>query len=174
MKSLRYYLPQFVYGAVDGTVTTFAVVAAAAGAGVNSAVVLILGFANLVADGFSMGASAYLARQTENHTRHTSVKLSPFVVALTTFGAFLLVGLIPLIPYIFDLMNNMRFSSTVVFGTSAALTGVTFLAIGYIKGAVSNENAVRSMLVTFALGAIAALLAYFAGDVLAGLFGIKT
>lgn len=59
------YLPEFVYGAIDGTVTTFAVVAAAAGAGLNSAVVIILGLANLFADGFSMGVSSYLAEKSE-------------------------------------------------------------------------------------------------------------
>ena len=57
----RRYISEFVYGAVDGTVTTFAVVAASAGAGISSAVILILGVANLIADGFSMGSSAYLA-----------------------------------------------------------------------------------------------------------------
>lgn len=54
----RRYISEFVYGAVDGTVTTFAVVAASAGAGISSVVILILGIANLIADGFSMGASA--------------------------------------------------------------------------------------------------------------------
>lgn len=60
------YIPEFVYGAVDGTVTTFAVVAASAGAGISSSVILILGIANLIADGFSMGSSAYLAASAEH------------------------------------------------------------------------------------------------------------
>jgi hypothetical protein len=62
----RRYISEFVYGAVDGTVTTFAVVAASAGAGISSAVILILGVANLIADGFSMGSSAYLAASAEH------------------------------------------------------------------------------------------------------------
>jgi VIT1/CCC1 family predicted Fe2+/Mn2+ transporter len=55
------YLPDTVYGAIDGTVTTFAVVAGAIGADLSSRVVLILGAANLVADGFSMAASNFTA-----------------------------------------------------------------------------------------------------------------
>ena len=59
------YLGEFVYGGIDGSVTTFAVVAGAAGAGLDSSVVIILGFANLIADGFSMSVGAYLATRSE-------------------------------------------------------------------------------------------------------------
>ncbi len=62
------YLAEFVYGGMDGIVTTFAVVAGAAGAGLDSSVVIILGFANLIADGFSMSVGSYLAHHSENHT----------------------------------------------------------------------------------------------------------
>lgn len=59
------YLRDFVYGAIDGTVTTFAVVAGVAGAGLRSSVVIILGVANLIADGFSMATSNFLGARTE-------------------------------------------------------------------------------------------------------------
>ena len=59
------YLRDFVYGAIDGCVTTFAVVSGVVGADLSSAVVLILGFANLLADGFSMGVSNYLGTKAE-------------------------------------------------------------------------------------------------------------
>lgn len=55
------YLPDAVYGAIDGTVTTFAVVAGAIGADLSARVVLILGAANLFADGFSMAAGNFTA-----------------------------------------------------------------------------------------------------------------
>ena len=60
------YLRDFVYGAVDGTVTTFAVVAGAAGAGLSPAIVIILGAANLIADGFSMAVSNYLGSRADH------------------------------------------------------------------------------------------------------------
>ena len=63
-RSLRDYLGEFVYGGMDGSVTTFAVVAGSAGAGLDTSVVLILGFANLFADGFAMSVGAYLSAKT--------------------------------------------------------------------------------------------------------------
>lgn len=54
-----------VYGANDGIITTFAVVAGVAGAGLSPAIVLILGVANLIADGISMGIGDYLGEKSE-------------------------------------------------------------------------------------------------------------
>ena len=59
------YLGDFVLGAVDGTVTTFAIVAGVAGADLSSGVALVLGIANLVADGFSMAVGNYLSTKAE-------------------------------------------------------------------------------------------------------------
>src|SRR6056297_1515656 len=59
------YLAEVIYGANDGIVTTFAVVSGVAGAALNPSIVLVLGLANLFADGFSMGMSNYLSRRSE-------------------------------------------------------------------------------------------------------------
>ena len=59
------YLRDFVYGGIDGAVTTFAVVAGTIGADLPARVVLILGAANLVADGFSMASSNFLGTRAE-------------------------------------------------------------------------------------------------------------
>jgi len=59
------YLPDFVYGAIDGAVTTFAVVSGVAGARLGSEIVIVLGLANLVGDGFSMAASNYLGTRVQ-------------------------------------------------------------------------------------------------------------
>jgi VIT1/CCC1 family predicted Fe2+/Mn2+ transporter len=61
----RSYLRDFIYGGIDGTVTTFAIVAGVAGADMPGGVVLVLGLANLVADGFAMGAANYAATKAE-------------------------------------------------------------------------------------------------------------
>lgn len=70
------YLGEFVYGGIDGSVTTFAVVAGATGAGLDSAVVIILGFANLVADGFAMSVGSYLSTKSEkeNFEKHKAIE----------------------------------------------------------------------------------------------------
>lgn len=59
------YIRDFIYGGIDGAVTTFAVVSGVSGAELSPAIVLVLGFANLVADGFSMAASNYLGTRAE-------------------------------------------------------------------------------------------------------------
>ncbi len=59
------YLREWVYGGIDGAVTTFAVVAGVAGASLDTSIILILGAANLVADGFSMAAGAYASSRSE-------------------------------------------------------------------------------------------------------------
>ncbi|NNC71768.1 MAG: hypothetical protein HKN78_02715, partial [Sphingomonadaceae bacterium] len=58
------YLSDFVYGGIDGAITTFAIVAGVVGAALPSSVILILGLANLLADGFSMAASNYSGTKT--------------------------------------------------------------------------------------------------------------
>jgi vacuolar iron transporter family protein len=59
------YIRDFVYGAVDGIVTTFAVVSGVAGAGLPNGIVIVLGAANLAGDGFSMAASNYLGTRAD-------------------------------------------------------------------------------------------------------------
>lgn len=70
------YLPEMVYGSIDGIVTTFAVVAGAAGANLTINIVLILGMANLFADGLSMSIGSYLSKKSEhdNYNKHKRVE----------------------------------------------------------------------------------------------------
>lgn len=70
------YIGEFIYGGIDGSVTTFAVVAGAAGANLDSAIVIILGFANLFADGFAMSVGSYLSTKSEkqNYDKHKAVE----------------------------------------------------------------------------------------------------
>ncbi len=70
------YIGEFIYGGIDGSVTTFAVVAGAAGAQLDSAIVIILGFANLIADGFAMSVGSYLSTKSEkeNYEKHERIE----------------------------------------------------------------------------------------------------
>jgi vacuolar iron transporter family protein len=68
------YLRDFVYGGIDGAVTTFAVVSGVAGAGLPSGIVIVLGLANLVGDGFSMAASNYLGSKADLQLLHRARK----------------------------------------------------------------------------------------------------
>ena len=60
------YLGDFVYGANDGIITTFAVVSGAVGAGLSPLIIVMLGLANLVADGISMGLSNFLSLRSKH------------------------------------------------------------------------------------------------------------
>lgn len=70
------YIGEFVYGGIDGSVTTFAVVAGSAGANLDSSVIIILGFANLIADGFAMSVGSYLSNKSEkeNYEKHERIE----------------------------------------------------------------------------------------------------
>jgi len=70
------YLGEFVYGSMDGSITTFAVVAGAEGANLSSSIIIILGFANLLADGFAMSVGSYLSAKSEreHYDRHKNTE----------------------------------------------------------------------------------------------------
>jgi VIT1/CCC1 family predicted Fe2+/Mn2+ transporter len=72
------YLRDFIYGSIDGAVTTFAVVAGVAGASLSWGIVVILGLANLLADGFSMAVGNFLGtraeRQRNDQLRHVEME----------------------------------------------------------------------------------------------------
>ncbi|GBF11354.1 VIT1/CCC1 transporter family protein [Tepidibacillus sp. HK-1] len=65
------YIKSFIYGGLDGIITTFAVVAGVAGAQLSSGIVLIMGFANLIADGLSMAIGDYLSTKAENEFKQS-------------------------------------------------------------------------------------------------------
>ncbi|MFC7081338.1 VIT1/CCC1 transporter family protein [Halorussus caseinilyticus] len=160
------YLAEFVYGANDGIVTTFAVVAGVAGASLSPSIVLVLGAANLFADGFSMGMSNYLSRQSELAYRESQGDdadpdgKSPASTALATFVAFVLAGVMPLVPYAFGIRP--------LFPAAVAVTGVTFFAVGASRSLVTARGWVRSGAEMFAIGMLAAVVAFVVGDLLAG------
>jgi len=63
---MKWHFDDFIYGSIDGAVTTFAIVAGVVGASLPAGIILILGFANLFADGFSMAAANYQASKARN------------------------------------------------------------------------------------------------------------
>lgn len=163
------YLSEFVYGAIDGAVTTFAVVAGATGASFDTKVLLVLGFANLIADGFSMSVGSYLSTKSEQELmvkRGESIKNepSPVINGVTTYVSFITVGLVPLLAYTVDAIFGLNSSN--LFAVAIGLTATAFITIGYLKSRVSKAPVVRSVTETLMLGALAAGFAYVLGDLL--------
>ncbi len=155
------YLPEFVYGSIDGTVTTFAIIAGIAGAGLDTSIVVILGFSNVLADGFSMASSNYLSEQSHQDQVDSEAHLSPLKTAAATFISFITIGSIPVISYI--IAEIIPYFASKAFLFAALCTGLTFVGIGAIRGIVTNKHPVRSALETLGIGTIAALVAYGVG-----------
>ncbi len=226
-QKLQEYLREFVYGGIDGAVTTFAVVAGGFGADLDAGIIIILGFANLLADGFSMSVGAYLSAKSdkENYKKHEAIEYweienlpevereeivdiyrakgfkgdllekvvdqitsnkdiwvaemmkdelnlmeeikSPFKIGLATFISFLIIGFIPLLVY---LWTFFRPSPINTFFWTSVLTGLAFVFIGGLKSIVNQTSVLKSIAETVALGLLAALVAYYVGDILENFF----
>ena len=118
----RHYLPDLVYGANDGIITTFAVVSGVVGAALSETVILILGFANLLADGFSMGASNYLARRSNVEIDASNDRADALRHGAATIVGFVTAGTVPLVAYLAPIGEDFRFPTAVglTAGFSAA------------------------------------------------------
>lgn len=160
------FLTEFIYGAIDGTVTTFAIVAGVVGAGLNPGIVLILGFSNVLADGFSMASSNFLAERAEERLGNTNKK-SPFQTAFATFVSFILLGTLPLLSFVFEYFWGW-FSGD-QFLVSCILTALAFVFIGFVRGKITKQNPLWASLETLFVGGVAATVAYVVGAALHGL-----
>jgi VIT1/CCC1 family predicted Fe2+/Mn2+ transporter len=162
------YLKEFVYGGIDGCVTTFAVVAGSTGAGLTPSLIIVLGFANLIADGFSMSVGNYLSVKSELDSQKSEVPVqhrsTPLQTARATFLSFVCMGMVPLVVYILNYFGII--TSMFLFPLSAGLTFFAFLFIGFLRGYLTGSSMVRGIWETLILGVIAASLAYFVGNTL--------
>ena len=220
------YLGEFVYGGIDGAVTTFAVVSGAVGAGLDNKVIIILGFANLLADGFAMSVGAYLSTKSvkDNYNKHKQIEYwevdnlpekereevediyrdkgfngellqqvvntitadkerwvdvmmkdelmmseetkSPLMMGAVTYASFILIGLIPLIIYVWDYFGNFPNN---LFVWTSIFTSIAFIFIGFLKTYVTQTSKIKGILETLVLGVLAATVSYFVGDILEGI-----
>lgn len=204
-----------VYGGIDGSVTTFAIIAGVAGAGLSPLVIVALGLANVLADGFSMAAANYSGAKAEQDNLHriraveerhirdhpegerheaheilrgkglsgpvleqatdaitadreawialmlegeyglSGVDPHPLHAAMATFVAFLIAGMVPLVPFLLGL--------PAAFTLSIGMTAAAFFAIGALKSRWSLARWWRSGTETLLIGGIAAAIAYAVG-----------
>ena len=222
------YLSEFVYGGIDGAITTFAVVSGAAGANAEIFYILLFGFANLIADGFSMSVGNFFAVKAERqqYEQHKAIEYwevenlrekevqeireiyakkgfegellekvvevitadkdiwvdtmmkeelemtkddkTPIKTAFATFVSFNLIGIIPLLAYIISVLADLPQDN--LFIISCFATGLALMLIGFMKSKITEKPWISGIAETVALGGLAALLAYYAGEVLANWF----
>ena len=165
----RHYIRDLVYGANDGIITTFAVVSGVAGGALAATAVLVVGAANLAADGMSMGMGNLLAIRADEGARAANnlpeQEAYPWKHALATLVAFVLAGTVPLIPYILP-------SGGARLEWSAGLTFAGLFLIGAARALVTMDRWWRTGLETLVVGVIVAATAYAAGAV-AALFNAR-
>lgn len=172
IKKIENNLREFVYGGMDGAVTTFAVVTGAAGANLGTDVILILGFANVFADGFSMAVGSYLSEKSDQDLLISKGKgkkedyESPLMASVATFVSFILVGFIPLSVYTVDYIFSLNLATNIALLYSITLTLIAFCAIGYMRGVITKISRVRTVLESFGLGLAAAVISYALGSFL--------
>jgi vacuolar iron transporter family protein len=163
----RHYVRELIYGANDGIITTFAVVAGVAGGGLSLRVVLIIGAANLAADGLSMAVGNYLSIRSHESVLEAQdlpeEETFPARHAFATFLAFVSAGSVPLVPYLLPGLPGDRFVASI------ALTLGAMFAVGALRALIANVRWWKAGAEMLGLGAVVALLAYISGGLVASL-----
>lgn len=164
-------LKSAVLGANDGMITTFAVVAGVIGAGFKTDVILVLGIANLIADGLSMSLGDYLGERSAAMYRNLSVKKSSiksyrvWESGVVTFVSFVIAGSLPLLPY---LLMYLQFplDPALSLKYSILATASGLFTVGSMRAIVTKNKWYRSGLEMLAVGSLAAAAAYILGTVI--------
>jgi VIT1/CCC1 family predicted Fe2+/Mn2+ transporter len=161
---LTHYIGDIVYGGLDGIITTFAVVSGVTGASLEASIVIVLGLANLIADGFSMAASSYLSARSEAEAKHTGRGyVEPIYHATFTFFSFVLIGAVPLPGYLL-----IEVTAISPFLISCVSTLVALFVVGSLRSIVINRRWYRAGLEMLLIGTLAASIAYGIGFLLKG------
>jgi VIT1/CCC1 family predicted Fe2+/Mn2+ transporter len=154
-----HYLRDLVYGALDGAITTMAVVAGTAGAHLSPRIGVILGLANLVGDGLSMGASNYLGLKSELEQAGRSVaEEAPWRHGLATFAAFVVVGSLPLMGYVVGPLLDIS-----ILAAAGVLAALALLLTGAARAPFVRRPMGRSAGEMLLVGAAAGGAAYAVG-----------
>jgi VIT1/CCC1 family predicted Fe2+/Mn2+ transporter len=165
-RAIAQHIRDLIYGANDGIITTFAVVAGVTGGALSSQAVVIIGVANLVADGLSMGVGNYLSIRSHESARAAQdlaeEQASPARHGLATFLAFVLAGAVPLLPYAIPQFDNRA-------TLSVMLTLTALFGIGSLRSLVTIDRWWTAGAEMLGLGALVAVAAYASGALVARL-----
>lgn len=167
MKIQDKYLKGAVLGASDGIVTTFAVVAGVVGAGFATEIIIVLGIANMVADGISMAVGDFLGERsvTRMHEKKQVTHgraLADGKTSIITFISFVFAGTLPLLPYLVQLFGT-SVSQDNQFALSVLATLTAMFFVGSLRTFVIKGNWFRNGLEMLFVGSIAATAAYSLG-----------
>lgn len=165
------YLKSAVLGASDGIVTTFAVVAGVVGAGLSTKVILILGIANMVADGLSMAVGDFLGERSSHRLAVEQGEASDdcclWKTSVVCFIAFIFAGALPLLPYVVMLFG-IEVDQSYQFELSILSTALAMFIVGSLRTFFTKGNWIKNGLEMLLVGSIAAVAAYGLGAFIEG------
>lgn len=159
----RHYIRDIVYAAHDGIITTFAVVAGVRGASLGTLAILVLGLANLAADGLSMGIGNYLGIKSQkaiiNGKRYREWDETVHAArhGLVTWLSFAAAGSLPLLPYLFGVRPD------VAFYLSIEATALALFAVGSLRTRFTGRPFWQGGLEMLFIGALAGAAAFLTG-----------
>ena len=145
------YVRASLLGAVDGVITSFAIVAGADALTSSVQTVLVVGSSSLLADGVSMGVSEFLSSTSEQVLQKNST--SPIVLGAVCFTSFVVCGFVPLCTY-------LVFESLLV---TSALTLLELVLLGSVRTAFTHEQLLVALTQTTVLGVFAGSVAFGVG-----------
>jgi len=165
LATTQHYLKDMVYGANDGLITTFAVVAGVEGGALTRRAVLVVGLANMLADGLSMGAGNYLSIRAQEGVRRSQdlpeEEARPARHGAATFLAFVAAGALPLIPYVMS-----AWPASARLASATILTFTALFGVGALRSVVTHDSPLAGGLEVLGLGLVVAVVAYYSGTVM--------
>jgi VIT1/CCC1 family predicted Fe2+/Mn2+ transporter len=159
------FIKASVLGANDGIITTFAVVAGVVGANLPVQTILILGVANMIADGISMSVGDYLGESSAAQYEKSQTGEERRILwktSIATFVAFVVAGSLPLLPYMIQFLG-VPIPADWQFTASIISTATALFLVGSLRTIIIKGNWFKSGLEMLAIGAIAATVAYALG-----------
>jgi len=153
------FLRNFVFGAEDGLVSTVGLLSGVSFAGLASREVILSGVILIMVEAISMAAGVYVSEDSEKELDPTE-KENEWNDAGVMFLSYVLIGLIPLLPYI-AIANT-----TVAFYWSVIASLVALFCVGLFKGFFVHSHPLKAALKMTAIGAVVIAVAVFIGTLI--------
>lgn len=155
----RGFLRNFIFGAEDGLVSTVGLLSGVSFAGLASREIIVSGIILILVEALSMGAGVYISEDSTNELSDGQKKDNQLNDSLVMFFSYMMVGLIPLLPYIFTPDTRQAFYYSV------ASTVFALIGLGIFKGYYVKKSLFLSALKITTIGTIVVLLAIAVGTI---------
>ena len=147
----------FVFGAEDSLVSTVGLLSGVSFAGLGSREIILSGVILILVESISMGAGVYLSEDSANELPQVGEQDNTIADATIMLISYLLIGLIPLLPYIFSTDPKIGFYWSVGFSL------VALFGLGLFKGYVVGKHPILSALKVFLVGSVVTAIAVSVG-----------